>query len=209
MRKGLGHSLPAHINNHNDKAAHGKTFYITLGKDIPEIFVPSNKENFIFQCSRHDSIMNTIEVAKNCLKYKIKGYFAGPIFNNYNLMDYIDNENTFYLGNISEEKKLDYTKRAKLYTLLIQNWTPPFNQSAIEALSMGTPVLANEIGFLSKIIKDKKNGFIFNNNFLECFQAAKDIDQQKCYDSVSNYTYVNMIKSFYSAFEKILKDWRR
>src|ERR1051326_968100 len=107
-------------------AYYGKTFYVTLGKPIPD-FVYYPKENYIFQCTRHDQYLNTNEVARNCIKYGIKAYFAGPIINNYNLMDFIDNKNTFYLGSLSEKEKLDYTRKAKLYTLLFQDWPPPFN----------------------------------------------------------------------------------
>ena len=49
--------------------------------------------------------LSSIEIAKECIKYKIKGIFAGTIGKDYELMDYIDNINTFFLGEISDNEK--------------------------------------------------------------------------------------------------------
>jgi len=146
-------------NNQNEK-----TKKIKIGKFVPE-FSRSIKEDFIFQCSRHDRYFNTIEVAENCIKYGIKGYFAGPIFDDYQLMNYIDNKFTFYLGLISEKEKNEYCRRARMTTYL-HNWEPPFNLSVIESLAQGTPILAKKVGFFNYFLKEGVNGFEYDGIIL-------------------------------------------
>ncbi len=84
----------------------------TLGRVIDPIFQPTNKEDFIFTCSRHVPDFCSIELAQFCLSNKIKGIFAGPIQPGYDLLKYIDGKTTFYLGEVSEEVKMHYTRRA-------------------------------------------------------------------------------------------------
>lgn len=184
-----------------------KIKYIKLGKPVPDKLIDKEKENnFIFQCSRHDEYMNTIEVAKNCLKFNIKGIFAGPIHDNYNLLDFIDNKVTFYLGSISEELKLNLCFNARLTTYL-HKWETPFNQSVIESLSQGTPILANKVGFFNEILKDNYNGFIYNdNNFLNAYENANLINKNNCLDSAKQFSVDEMIKSFYNSFIEIIND---
>jgi len=211
---GFGRGDAGHPNNDwillytpGEKPVFGEKYkYIKIGKPVPE-FKIYEKEPFIFQCSRHDDHQNTIEVAKNCLKYGIKGYFAGPIHNNYPLIEYIDNKTTFYLGLISEEEKLDYTKRATLTTYL-HNWETVFNQSVIESWSVGTPILANNVGFFKYTLKYGVNGFIYNGqNFEDAFDKAKYfIKQEDCWLSAKEFSVEEMVASFKKAFEEIIKE---
>ncbi len=70
---------------HNDH----KIYKIQLGKPVPE-FKEYKKENIIFQCSRHNSIFRSIQVADICNRHNIPVYFAGKIDENYPLLDFID-----------------------------------------------------------------------------------------------------------------------
>lgn len=191
----------------HETAVYGKTFHVNLGKPILP-FVRTDKKDYIFQCTRHDEHTNTIEVAKFCSENRIQGIFAGPIFHNYDLMKYIDNTYTHYLGLISEEDKLKYLREARLSTLLFK-WDCPFNQSAIEALSCGTPLLVNPRGFLRELVKDGYNGMVHDGDFVMAWSRAKDISQKDCWDSVQPYSETNMVGSFMTAFKEILKDWKK
>lgn len=196
--------------NHKTKKKydHQPIKYIKIGKPIPKEFNNIEKKDFIFQCTHHCKDFNTNEVAKNCLKYGIKGYFAGPIHDNYNLMDFIDNKITFYLGEISEEEKLKYTKEARMYTLCL-NCDIPFNLSAIEANSLGTPILASRRGWLKEYIKDGVNGFFYDgNNFLKMYNETKNFNQKECWESAKQYSIEEMIESFYNAFLEIKNEFK-
>ena len=183
-----------------------KIYTFILGKQIPE-FKEYKKENYIFQCSRHCDEFSSCQVAKFCLDNKITGMFAGPIIPGYPLLDFIDNKYTYYLGEISEEQKINLTKHARLYTLLL-NWPAPMNLSCLESLSYGTPVVTTWCPFTNSIIKDKINGFFsFNDNdLLNAWNKAPEISQFDCWRSVLKYNHYNMIDSLYNCFDQILND---
>lgn len=191
---------------HDQRAIYGKTLYITLGKPIPK-FQGIIKKDYLFQCTRHDPHTNSIEVAKFCLDHNKTGYFAGPIHKGYNLLDYIDNKYTFYLGSISEQKKLEYTREARFVPLLFQ-WDTPFNQTAIESLSCGTPLVVNSLGFLKQLVKDNINGIVYNGNLLDAWDRAPSINSLACWESVRLYSEVNMVASFKSALSVVLRDFK-
>ncbi len=175
-----------------------------LGKQLPE-FQEYKKENYLFQCSRLHSDFAAIEVASFCLQNKIKGIFAGPIYPNYPFLDYIDNQNTFYLGQIPEEQKIELTKHARLYTLLA-NWPLCESLSMKEALMFGTPVVTTWTPFTQTIIKNGINGFFsFNEeNLLNAWNKAPEISQFECWRSVLKYNHYNMVDSLYDCFNNIL-----
>lgn len=182
-----------------------KVYYAKIGKPIP-IFEEYKKDDYIFQCSRHWDKFNSIEIAKFCTKNRLMGVFAGPIDGNYPLMDYIDGRYTQYVGVISEEEKLKLTKYARLYTMF-HSWKTPFNLSAIEALSFGTPVCCADIGFWKSLIVEGKNGFFIKTeqDLLKAWDKAPTLAQKDCWDSVFSYSDTAMVNQFYFAFEKILQ----
>jgi hypothetical protein len=181
-----------------------KNYRIQLGKRIPDFFIKRPKEDYIFQCTRHVPEFSSIEVAQFCLRNGVKGIFAGPIADGYPLLANIDNVNTFYLGIISEEEKLKHTKKAKLYTLL-HNWPTPFNLSAIESLSYGTPVACTTVGFWPSLIQDKYNGFhCFNEEGLaKAWEMRDSIRQEDCYLSALKYNHYSMIDSVWKALKEV------
>lgn len=210
---GFGRGDAGHPNNNyillytpGEKPVFGEKYkYIKIGKPVGPMQY-EHKNPFIFQCSRHDESMNTIEVAKNCLKYNIKGIFAGPIHDNYKLMDYIDGDITKYVGLISEEDKLQYTRRAKLTTYL-HKWETVFNQSVIESWALGTPILANNVGFFKQVLKHGYNGFVYDGeNFKQCYDAAELINQKNCWLSAKEFSVEEMVVSFKKAFEEIIQE---
>jgi len=214
----------------------GQNIYkIVLGKPVPDRFVPPPpKEDFIFQCTRHDQQTNTIEVLEQCIKNEIKGYIAGPPFEDeevgkaypflsddkkyYPIWDHIDDKHSFYIGHpISEHQKIDFTCRSRLTTYLFKR-NPSFNQSVVESLSVGTPILVpkeslpergigTECMYEGEIIEDEQwlkdaadfgeTGLFYDGtNFAECFERAKDIDPKKCWEKSREYSLDKMFESF-------------
>jgi hypothetical protein len=183
--------------------------YVRIGKPVPAEFTPySPRESFVFQCSRHDDHMNTISVAKACLENGIKGVFAGPIHNGYPLLDYIDGKTTVYLGEISEAEKLDWCRRAWLFTLNHAWPGLPFNQSTIEAQGCGTPIWVNgDSLFFSHYLKHGVNGWDSRRMPLhEAFSRA--LDQKPCWEAAREYDVSVMCSTFKQAFQEIVTEWR-
>ena len=195
------------LYNPGEKSVHGKSFPIVIGKYVPETFTQYKKENYIFQCSRHDEHMNSIEVAKFCLRNKIKGIFAGPILNGYPLMDYIDNHWTNYIGLISEYDKTRYLMQATATTYL-HTWNTAFNLSAVESLAYGTPIITSKRGCFNYLTLESENGFFWSpeSNLLELYQKCQTLDQEKVWKSAQRFSHTAMVNSFYKAFQEILKD---
>lgn len=180
--------------------------YVKIGKNVPKFFEENSNRNGVFQCTQHVEDFDTISIAKECLKYGIKGYFAGPI-RDYPLMDFIDNKNTFYLGILSEKEKLNYTKNAILYTLPLK-WDVAFNQSAIEANGLGTPILTRKVGWFKEYVKENLNGFFYDDtNFIDIYNKAHLINQTNCWKAAKEFSIEEMIKTFYTAFEEINSEW--
>jgi len=173
--------------------------YIQIGKPIPKFNV-YEKEPFMFQCSRHTPVFGSIEVAHFARATGIPFYFGGPIDKGYPILDYVDNKSVFYLGVMDEKEKIDWTKKARLYPMK-HTWHTPFNLSAIEALSYGSPIACNDVGFWSSLIKEGVNGFY--GDLEDAWDKSETIDQKDCYDSAAKYSIPNMIDSFREVFEKL------
>lgn len=180
-------------------------FDVIIGRDI-EPFKEYKKQDYIFQCSRNNHIFRSDIVAKWCIENKIRGIFAGPMEPSSNLLKYIDNRYTTYLGLIPEKVKQFYTKHARLYTLLY-DWGAPFSISMIESLNYGTPVMTTKRGFTTSVIKECDNGFFYydDNSLSYAWEKSPKLDQQEIYNSSLKYSKGKMIESFESAFENIIK----
>lgn len=203
------HKAQEHLLLYNDyqhPKIHGsntKVYKFTLGKNIPP-FEEREKSDFIFQCTRHCQEFCSMEVARAARKAKIKCYFAGPIVNDYPLLSEIDNINTFYLGQIDEETKMHFTAKARLYTM-IHSWPTPFNLSAIEALSVGTPIVSTTAGFWPSLIKPAFNGFFAYtiDDIIAAWEMAPTIKQSACYSSASPFNEQSMNYSIIQCLESI------
>jgi hypothetical protein len=180
-------------------------FHAVIGPKM-DSFQEYQKEDMIFQCTRHVECFQSIEVAQLALKYNIKTIFAGPIGNNYRLMDFIDNKTTFYLGSISQEDKVKYNKIAKFHTQF-QTYPTCATLSAKESLSYGTPIMASAIGEWPSFIVEGLNGFIVRSeqDFLKAWENRDNIKQLNCYNSVVKYSEDKMIQEFYEVFNQIVK----
>lgn len=206
------HEKHEHLLLYNDyqapqiKNPNIKIYKFILGKKLPDFSIRP-KQNYIFQCSRHNDIFSSAVIASLCNKHKIKAYFAGPVDSNYNLLSQIDNINTFYLGQISEDTKIHFTSSARLYTMIHVGWPTPMNLSAIESLSYGTPLIVNPIGFWPTLIQDGFNGFYardFENSLLKAWEDSSKISQEACYASVSKYNHNAMHETILDNLERIM-----
>lgn len=213
--------------NQKPQNSNQRVYDFTLGAEVRDFQENIRKENFMFQCTRHDEQTNSIEVIENCKKYNIKFFLGGPIFyKNPHLFfqEKIDNSTSFYMGpDLPEETKRDFTQRASLYPLLFKR-NPAFNISAIESLSLGTPLLIpkenlqersnnnhmfdgpiiDDDQFLKNLITENETGFLYDGtNFLECFEKAKDIKQKKCWETSQRFSVEKMINSASLALKEI------
>ena len=225
-------------------------YKICLGKPIPDEFVEfKDKKNFLFQCTRHDRQTNTIEVIKQAKLNEIEFIFAGPVLEDELGEEYPGDSRKWYpclwdvangipkdepeqnpyvkyLGNtVLEEDKLRMTQEARLTTYLFRR-NPSFNQSVIESLSLGTPILApksllaertysdfmpedspvlEDDQFFRNVIIEGETGFYFDgNNFKECYEMALDSSPRKCWEVSKEYSVEKMLDSFSNSIKKVM-----
>lgn len=180
-----------------------KMIPVQIGKPVPE-FQVYRKEDFIFQCTNHAPCFQSIQLVQLCNKHKIRCYLGGPISEGYPLLNYIDNQNTFYLGVMSYKEKIEMTKRARIHTLL-HNIPINFTLSGLEALAYGCALIVTPVGFWPSFINDKIGRLINSEQtFLNAYESTRYIDQIDCWTKAKEYDNVKMVESFKKAFEKVL-----
>lgn len=196
----LNHSPAFQLTQLHD---HQRLIKVQIGKPVPA-FQEYNKEDCIFQCSNHTPAFQSSRVAELCKKNKIKAYFAGPISENYDLLKYIDNINTFYYGIMKYNDKIDLTKRARIHTLL--HAIPiNFTLSGLEALAYGCSLITTPAGFWPTFINEKIGRLVNNEeDFLKAFESSRSINQYDCWLKAKEYDNFKMVQSFNAAFYKIL-----
>lgn len=202
------HRHLAYYNSYQNPIVYNQmnTYRFVLGTKIPDL-KPVIKDNFIFQCSRHTPTFGSIEVAKLVLKLGIRAVFAGPMDKDYPLLDYVDNFNIVYLGQISESEKISLTERA-VATTYLHSWPTPMNLSALQSIAHGTPVITTDVGFWRSLVRNNINGFVLDNvnedAFLNAFLKCRDIDREKCRESVLEYSEEKMVDSFIKVCDYVL-----
>lgn len=102
-----------------------------------------------------------------------------------------------FLGKLDEDQVLTFMKRAK-YLVVPSIWYEGFPMTIIEAFSVGTPVIASNIGSLQEVVVHGQNGFHFNygdsNALKECLEMAlkfndyQDLIQNTFDIYLNNYT---------------------
>lgn len=180
-----------------------RIYDIVIGPEF-EPFEQRSKENFIFQCSRHNNVYQSIQLAALSNKYKIKTYFSGPIEKDYPLLNYIDNINTFYLGLISQDLKREFFKKAKA-NVQIQTYPISATLTGKEASSYGVAIIAAPIGGWNNYVQHGVNGFFIKNeeDFINAWRNINSIEQIKCYQLGEKHSEENMFKKVVQALQDI------
>lgn len=237
--------------NQKPKSKKQNIYKVQLGKPVAKNYVPPEKKlDFIFQCTRHDRQTNTIEVINQCKANDIEFIFGGPVMQDeesgillpgiedvkwypclLGVLGGVDgdgeiNESIKYLGNrIEEEEKLSINQEARLSTFLFKR-NPSFSLSAIESLSVGTPILASkellpertasdimpenspiieDDQFFRDVVIEGETGFFYDGfNFKECYNAAADINPKACWEMAQNYSLEKMMDSFSKAIKQVM-----
>lgn len=184
-----------------------KIYKARIGVPIPE-FQEYKKEDFIFSCHRQTQTFGAEEMMHIAHKHQLKYITSGPKDSSFpDIMEFVDNQHVKYLGVIDESTKIEHFKRAYC-SVYLHSWQTPMNLSACQALSYGTPIIANNIGFWSSLVKNGENGFLVSSEdeFLEALKNVTRISQKSCYNSVLEYSSDVMVQEYVKVFEQILNE---
>ena len=135
--------------------------------DIPEEFKDINgeKKEFVIFTARlvkEKGLSIVLESAASLKDIRFKICGEGPELRLYKDMVRRKNlKNIEFLGLVERKKLLKLIKEARVL-ILPSLWHEVYNRVIIEAMSLGTPVIASKIGTNVEIIQDNKTGFLFD-----------------------------------------------
>lgn len=131
---------------------------VILGEGI---LVPSNKRDYFLILSSLSSYKNIDIAIKACMECNKKLVIVGDGPDKKRLMNIAgNNKNIEFAGRVDEDKKWEYHKHAKA---LIFPSIEDFGIAPVEAMSVGTPIIALKGGGLSETVQDKISGIFYND----------------------------------------------
>jgi glycosyltransferase involved in cell wall biosynthesis len=74
----------------------------------------------------------------------------------------IGNNEIMFIGNLTDKQKMPFYKNAKSFIMPIQ-WQEPFGLTMIESMACGTPVIVNNFGSVSEVMRNGHTGIIIKN----------------------------------------------
>lgn len=140
----------------------------------PTKSIKGNYLLFFGRLSQEKGIETLINAMSNLPQYKLKIVGTG---------DYLekkDNYSNITFCGYKEGKELADLISQAAYTIVPSEWYETFGLIVIESFKLGTPVISSDIGGLSELIDNKKNGFLFEAgnvlNLTDTIQYAMTID---------------------------------
>lgn len=172
----------------------------------------SNLVGYIGRLSEEKGILNFINAIPKILEKdkNIRFLIIGD--------GYLKKEVKLYLKNKGLENKVtllewihhndipNYLNKLKL--LVIPSYTEGLPNIMLEAMACGTPVLATSVGAITDIIKDKKTGFIINDNSEDniAFMVIYSLNYYKINEIIKK-SYHLVKKEFF--YDNALKNWEK
>lgn len=104
----------------------------------------------------------------------------------------IANENIEFVGEITDDEKLDLMGQAKAF--IFASLDEDFGITPVEAMSVGTPVIAYKSGGVKETVVDKKTGLFFDKNTPDALNAAIEkfekikINSKDCIDQAEKFS---------------------
>ena len=124
-------------------------------------------------------------------------------------MGCIDNQNTFYLGMVKEEDKIDLLKKATFFASLYVRPLHAVSLAFKQALSYGCGLLTTPGGQTELFMQNKGVGFLVKNpdDLIRAWVKKDCINQKNCYNIVeSEFSVKIMIDDLRSIFNSINND---
>ena len=154
-----------------------KKFYFSpLGIKDQRITVRKSRRNvfrivscsFVLPVKRVEFIAETIKALATISKKKIEWFHIGDgeklhIIKK-NIMNVMSPNKleTFFLGNFSNKEVFNFYKRQRLDLFLLLSLSEGRPFAILEAINVGLPIVATNVGGVKELISEKKNGFLVN-----------------------------------------------
>lgn len=115
-------------------------------------------------------------------------------------------ETTWYLGEVSHERKLELLAGASCLLFPIR-WPEPFGMVMIEAMACGTPVLAFPEGAAPEVVDHGRTGFLCGDEaeMGEYILRIGDLDRTECRKDVeTRFSTDRMVREHLELFDQVL-----
>lgn len=112
-----------------------------------------------------------------------------------------------FLKEIPHARVPEFLGRAKALLFPIK-WDEPFGLAVVEAMALGTPVIAFNRGSIPDLIVDGKTGFIVKNReeMIAAVKKIPSLDRAACRAHVlEKFTAVRMVANYEKLYRRILK----
>lgn len=179
--------LNSSINIHEEQITVKPNFVIDNG------IGPERRDDFFLfvgRLSQEKGLIQLLEAFSQIETQKLIIVGDGPL-TDLLTKQYELNSNIFFVGKKKRNEVIDLMKRTKAL-IFPSLWYEGLPYTIIEALSMGTPVLASNLGAMSQIIIDGYNGLHFEPNSSADIIKTVNLFNHNSYD----HFYANARKSY-------------
>jgi glycosyltransferase involved in cell wall biosynthesis len=116
-----------------------------------------------------------------------------------------------FVGEISDAEKEAFLGNASALLFPI-DWPEPFGLTMIEAMAVGTPVIAYDRGSVSEVVEDGLSGFIVSDieEAVRAIQKIPTLDRARiraCFER--RFTVERMAENYLSIYDRLLGDVSR
>jgi glycosyltransferase involved in cell wall biosynthesis len=110
----------------------------------------------------------------------------------------IDDEQIIYLGELNDEQKNNYLRKARAVLFPIE-WDEPFGIVMIEAMACGTPVIAFKRGAVPEVVDEGITGNVVTNadQMISAVSSLKNFNRAACRQQAYKKFNINKITNDY------------
>jgi glycosyltransferase involved in cell wall biosynthesis len=168
------------------------------------------KGNFFIVVSRlvPNKRIDLVVKAFNLLQLPLKIVGTGSEFNN---LKTLAKKNIEFLGFVSDTEKWRLLSSSQA---LIIPGEEDFGLTAVEAQSVGTPVVAFRKGGVTETVVEDKTGFFFNQQTVESLveliniAQIKKLDPEECRKNAEKFSTIVFNRNFLAVTQSLWENWR-
>ena len=167
------------------------------------IYHLSSKKSYFLAGGRLARPKHIDLIAEACQKLKLPLKVFGRVFADAVNISVSQYPNIQFLGEVSDEEKLELMKNAKAYIFAAED--EDFGITPVEAMSVGTPVIAYKSGGVVESIIDGKTGIFYRFNDLNHLSEAVNKFEKMKFDKETIMKHAQKFSK--ERFKKEIKDF--
>lgn len=185
---------------------------IDLGLFKPAVDVSrTNRLLYAGRISRAKGVLDAVKLAsKHNLGMDIVGKI-NSVDQQYweEVLPYVDGEKIKYLGQKTQAELVSLFTSAKAFVFLPTE-VEAFGQTIIEAQACGTPVIINDLGASSELLRHGQTGYILGSgqDFENAIRAIERISSKDCIDWAKSFDIQAMVQAYSDLYSQLVNGSR-